>query len=288
MLYVTTPGLRNYYLTIKKDLLKEPLALCDSFEKITKIWDKVKDYSCVKLLLKFNDNIRIYFISYLYNFNLEDIDISKVQPIAEYLIRLFAILELVDTGYSSSLFKTFLFGENVKLVDPAVTLPEIERDFNEHINKNWKRSTIIQEIEDYRKNVLVFLNEYLFAKEKGLAFDFSENVNVEHIMPASGRDIEAIRTDAGIATKEDFGNLVNMLGNKILLEEDINKSIGRDWFQTKKQKTIAEKSGYKNSSFGIAKALVDYPSDAWTKDDIETATDKVSTRLADFIFGPEQ
>jgi hypothetical protein len=285
---VTTPGLRNYYLTIKKDLLKEPLALCDSFEKITKIWDKVKDYSCVKLLLKFNDNIRIYFISYLYNFNLEDIDISKVQPIAEYLIRLFAILELVDTGYSSSLFKTFLFGENVKLVDPAVTLPEIEGDFNEHINKNWKRSTIMQEIEDYRKNVLVFLNEYLFAKEKGLAFDFSENVNVEHIMPASGRDIEAISTDAGIATKEDFGNLVNMLGNKILLEEDINKSIGRDWFQTKKQKTIAEKSGYKNSSFGIAKALVDYPSDAWTKDDIETATDKVSTRLADFIFGPEK
>lgn len=285
---VTTPGLRNYYLTIKKDLLKEPLALCDSFEKITKIWDKVKDYSCVKLLLKFNDNIRIYFISYLYNFNLEDIDVSKVQPIAEYLIRLFAILELVDTGYSSSLFKTFLFGENVKLVDPAVTLPEIEGDFNEHINKNWKRSTIMQEIEDYRKNVLVFLNEYLFAKEKGLAFDFSENVNVEHIMPASGRDIEAIRTDAGIATKEDFGNLVNMLGNKILLEEDINKSIGRDWFQTKKQKTIAEKSGYKNSSFGIAKALVDYPSDAWTKDDIETATDKVSTRLADFIFGQEQ
>lgn len=285
---VTTPGLRNYYLTIKKDLLKEPLALCDSFEKITKIWDKVKDYSCVKLLLKFNDNIRIYFISYLYNFNLEDIDVSKVQPIAEYLIRLFAILELVDTGYSSSLFKTFLFGENVKLVDPAVTLPEIEGNFNEHINKNWKRSTIMQEIEDYRKNVLVFLNEYLFAKEKGLAFDFSENVNVEHIMPASGRDIEAIRTDAGIATKEDFGNFVNMLGNKILLEEDINKSIGRDWFQTKKQKTIAEKSGYKNSSFGIAKALVDYPSDAWTKDDIETATDKIATRIADFIFGPEQ
>lgn len=79
-----------------------------------------------------------------------------------------------------------------------------------------------------------------------------------------------------------------MLGNNILLEEDINKSIGRDWFQTKKQKTIAEKYGYKNSSFGIAKTLVDYPSDAWTKDDIETATDKVSTRLADFIFGPEQ
>ena len=284
---VTTPGLRNYYLTIKKGLLKEP-DLCDSFEKITKIWDKVKDYPIVKLLLKFNDNIRIYFISYLFNFDLKDINVDKVRPIAEYLIRLFAILELVDTGYSSSSFKTFLFGENVKLVDPTISLEEIEQDFSAHIKKSWKRDTIQQEIEDYRKNILVFLNEYLFAKEKGLRFDFEENVNIEHIMPASGHDIESIRINAGIPTQEDFDNLVNQLGNKILLEDRINQSIGREWFQTKKQKTISEKAGYKDSVYNIAQALVDYPSDVWTKDDIEKATGKVSARLLDFIFGPKE
>lgn len=285
---VTTPGLRNYYLTINKGLLKDPMDLCGSFEKITKIWDKVKDYPIVKLLLKFNDNIRIYFISYLYNFDVEDIDVDKVRPIAEYLIRLFAILELVDTGYSSSLFKTFLFGENVKLVDSTITLEEIEHDFNAHINKSWKRNLIEQEIEDYRKNVLVFLNEYLYAKENELKFDFSETVNIEHIMPASGHDIESIRINAGIPTKEDFDNIVNQLGNKILLEDKINQSIGREWFQTKKQKSVAEKAGYKDSKYNIAKALADYPSDVWTKTDIETATGKVSTRLLDFIFGPKK
>lgn len=285
---VTTPGLRNYYLTIKKGLLKDPMDLCGSFEKITRIWDKVKDYPIVKLLLKFNDNIRIYFISYLYNFDVEDIDIDKVRPIAEYLIRLFAVLELVDTGYSSSLFKTFLFGENVKLVDPSISLEEIELDFSTHINKSWKRETIQQEIEDYRKNVLVFLNEYLYAKEKELKFDFTETVNIEHIMPASGHDIESIRINAGIPTKEDFDNIVNQLGNKILLEDKINQSIGREWFQTKKQKTVSEKAGYKDSKYHIAKALVDYPSDVWTKDDIEKATGKVASRLLAFIFGPNQ
>jgi len=283
---VTTPGLRNYYLTIRRELLKTPLELCGSFEKITKIWDKVKDYPIVKLLLKFNDNIRLYFISYLFRFDVEDIDVDTVRPIAEYLIRLFAILELVDTGYSSSLFKTFLFGENVKLVDPAISLEAIEQDFSAHINKSWKRGTIQQEIEDYRKNVLVFLNEYLYAKEHDLKFDFTDTVNIEHIMPASGHDIESIRIDAGIPTKEDFDNIVNQLGNKILLEDKINQSIGREWFQTKKQKTVSEKAGYKDSKYHIAKALVDYPSDVWTKEDIETATGKVSTRLLDFIFGP--
>lgn len=285
---VTTPGLRNYYLNIKKELLKEPLELCNSFDKIAKIWNKIKDYPCVKLLMKFNDNIRIYLISYLYNLELEEMNIDKVRPIAEYLIRLFAVLELVDTGYSSSLFKTFLFGENVKLVDPAIPLTEIEQDFNNHINKSWKRSVIQQEIEDYRKNVLVFLNEYLYAKEKELRFDFADNVNIEHIMPASGHDIESIRINAGITTKEEFDNLVNQLGNKILLEDKINQSIGREWFQTKKQKTVDEKAGYKNSAYNIAKALVDYPSDVWTKDDIENATKKVVTRLLNFIFGKKE
>ena len=285
---VTTPGLRNYYLNIKKGLLKEPMELCGSFEKITRIWDKVKDFPSVKLLLKFNDNIRLFFISYLYNFNVDDIDVDKVRPIAEYLIRLFAVLELVDAGYSSSPFKTFLFGENIKLVDPSISLEEIEKDFDAHIKKSWKRDTIQQEIEDYRKNALVFLNEYLYAKEKGLRFDFAETVNIEHIMPASGHDIESIRIDAGIPTKDDFDNLVNQLGNKILLEDKINQSIGREWFQTKKQKTITEKAGYKDSKYHIAKALVDYPSNVWTKDDIEKATEKVSTRILDFIFGPEE
>ena len=51
---------------LKKELLDNPIELCERFIKIAKIWDAVKDYPIVKLLLKFNENVKLYLISYLY------------------------------------------------------------------------------------------------------------------------------------------------------------------------------------------------------------------------------
>lgn len=103
-------------------------------------------------------------------------------------------------------------------------------------------------------------------------------------MPASGRNIMTIQQDAKITTTDEFNGLVNKLGNKILLEEDINKSIGNEWFKTKKQNSINSKSGYKDSRYGIALALTSYSADTWTKDDIDTATLKAIERIVNFIF----
>ena len=106
-------------------------------------------------------------------------------------------------------------------------------------------------------------------------------------MPSSGHNIDAIRIDAKIDSKEEFDSIVNKLGNKILLEEDINKSIGKEWFQMKKQKSIIDKSGYKDSQYAIARSLTDYESDLWTKEDVEIATQKAATRIVNFIFNDE-
>ena len=139
-------------------------------------------------------------------------------------------------------------------------------------------------VREYDKNILVFLNEYLYAKEHGYYFRFDDTVNIEHIMPASGHNIDAIRQDAGIETREEFAGLANLLGNKILLEEDINKSISNDWFKTKKQKSVKDRTGYKDSKYHIARALVNYPSNLWTKTDIENTTMKVAERINNFVF----
>lgn len=300
---VTTPGLRNYYTDIRSDLLEKPMELCERFIKIAKIWDAIKDYPIVKLLLKFNENAKLYLISYLNRVEMQKINDGEendasysicipevyLTGICEALLRLFALLELVDAGYSSSKFKTFLFGENVKLVDPDISIDDVIGDFNKHIAESWKKGDdkedgILQTIMEYDKNILVFLNEYLYAKSKNIPFDFSESVNVEHIMPASGHNLDAIRKDAGIDTKEEFDEIVNSLGNKILLEENINKSIGKEWFETKKQTSVIKKSGYKDSKFGIAKSLIEYPSKKWEKKDIEMATVKAANRIVKFIF----
>ncbi len=288
---VTTPGLRKYYFDTDhygsnspRKLLSEPFVLCNNLTKITKLWDEIKDYPVVKLLLKCNENAKLYLSSYLYRFETTDITEEKVGEVCDCLLRLFTLLELVDSGYSSSKFKTFLFSVNIKLVDKTILIDIIKNDFNDHINKNWNEEGISEAISAYDKNLLVYLNEYLYTKSKSTKFDFAENVNIEHIMPASGRNITTIQQDAGITDKDEFNSIVNKLGNKILLEENINKSIGNQWFKTKKQNSINIKSGYKDSKYAIAVALTSYHKDTWTKDDIDIATMKAVERIAKFIF----
>lgn len=281
---VTTPGLRRYYTDIKKELLKEPLVLCDNLSKITETWEQIKDYPIVKLLLKFNENIKLFLSSYLYRYEIGKINENDVLDVCESLLKLFTLLELSDAGYSSSKFKTFLFGENIKLVDKSVVIAEIISDFDNHIISNWKQEDIKEALNEYDKNILVFLNEYIYAKNKGLKYDFADNVNVEHIMPASGRNLLTIQKDAGIANNQEFSSIVNKLGNKILLEEDINKSISNEWFKTKKQSSINSKSGYKDSKYPIANALTGYHKDKWGKEDIEQATKEAVDRIVSFIF----
>lgn len=277
---VTTPGLRRYYTEIKKDdLLTNPLELCQKLTDIANKWEKVQEYPIVKLMLKNNENIKLFLAGYLYRFDVDDISQENISTVCESLLRLFTLLEVGHLGYSSSKFKTFLFGEIVKLIDKNISIDEIKQNFDKHISQDVK---IL--ISDYDKNILVFLNEYLFAKQKDLPFDFVESVNIEHIMPASGRNIDTIRQDANIADIDEFKSLVNKIGNKILLEGDVNKSIGKDWFKTKKQNTIGDRKGYKDSKYAIAKSLVDYSKDQWEKDDILTATDEAVARISDFIF----
>ena len=133
---VTTPGLRRYYTDIQKILLQNPIELCNNLMKIVQIWDKIKEYPIVKLILKFNENVKLFLISYLYRFDIIDITEVIVIKISDCLLRLFSILELVDSGYSSKNFKTFLFGENIKLVDKNISIDIITSNFNLHIINN--------------------------------------------------------------------------------------------------------------------------------------------------------
>lgn len=281
---LTTPGVRKYYTVLYPGLLENPIDICGKFGKILKIWNSIQSYPLTKLLLKFNENFKLFLISYLFRVPEEEISIESTTPFMECLLRLFALLEVGEFGFSSRYFKTFLFNENFKLVDVNYSIESIILDFDSHIKSNWGQEDVLGSLLEYDKNVLVYLNEYLYAKAHGMPFNFiPDKVNVEHIMPASGHNIESIREDAGM-TKEEFDDMVNLLGNKILLEEDINKHIGMDWFKAKKGTLVQDKRGYIGSSFGIAAALSSYKSDTWKKEDIEMANQKVAERICDFIF----
>lgn len=285
---VTTPGLRRYFTEINKKPISTPIDMCNDMIKLAKIWKKVSSYSQMKLLLKFNENTKLFLASYFYRFNEEDITEDIVTPILNCFLRLFALLELVDVGYSSKYFKTFLFGEEVKFIDGSFTIDTIIKDFNDHICANWERNNIKTALLDYDGNVLVYLNEYLFANEKGMQFELGTKYDIEHIMPYSGSNLQEIRKDAEIGSEEEFNGIVNKLGNKIVLEEKINRSIGNEWFRTKVSTTLENKTGYIDSKYPIACALVARYRNAnkpyWKKDDIATATEKASERILNFIF----
>ena len=285
---VTTPGLRRFYTETNQELLQDPIKLIAKLLKVAKIWDAIKSYSIVKLCSKFNENLNLYLISYLFRFEIDELSEKIVTEFAEDLLRLFAILELVDMGYSSSKFKTFLFGLNIKLVDDNIELSEIKEDINRHINKEWNKYDIEIAARNYTKNPLVFLNEYIACNENGQKFIIPEKYEIEHIMPRSGKNIDQIREDAGISDKEEFLDIINKLGNKVLLEEDINRSIGNAWFRSKIQNSVKQKKGYKDSCFMLTKQIIsdfkDQESPLWTIKDIEERTNMEAKKIADFIF----
>lgn len=286
---VTTPGLRRYFTEINKMPITDPIGMCSDMVKLAKVWKKVSEYPQMKVLLKFNENTKLFLASYFFRFDEDNITEELVEPILECLLRLFSLLELVDVGYSSKYFKTFLFGAEVKLVSKSTTVDAITQDFNEHIRSNWDKETIWAALHDYDGNVLVYLNEFLFAKEKGLSFTLGTKYDIEHIMPYSGNNLQEIRKDAEIDSEEEFYGVVNKLGNKILLEEKINRAIGNECFRTKVSTKLENKTGYIDSKYPIARALVSKYQSAnkpyWKKDDIMSATDKASDRTVRFIFG---
>ena len=183
---VTTPGLRRYVTEINADLLKDPIGLCSQMINLAKIWQKVSDYPIMQVFLKFNDNAKLFLASYFHRFKADEISEENIEDIVICLLRLFTVLELVDIGYSSNAFKTFLFGEIVKLADPDKTLQMIKADFDKHISKKWSKEELKKYVLEYDKNILVYLNEYLVAKENDFEFMLGDKYDIEHIMPVSG------------------------------------------------------------------------------------------------------
>lgn len=117
------------------------------------------------------------------------------------------------------------------------------------------------------------LNEYLACSKEGQKFILPVKYEIEHIMPRSGKNIDQIREDAGITDREEFLVIVNKLGNKTLLEEDIICLIGNSWFRSKIQNSVKERKGYKDSDFILTKQILsefdNQNNPLWTVNDTE-------------------
>lgn len=290
----TLPGVRRYFTDINQEPLKNPRIFIEDFEKIIDIWQNETNeneaggetrnnlQNLKQVLFALNRNFKFYYATYFF-FN-KDKSLAEKELFVSALLKLFALLEIGSWGYSSSKFKVFLIGLNVE-ISAGVSTRELVRLINEHIHNNFNKEEILKILSEANPgNGIVYLNEYLFAQEKNIPINLStKKIEIEHIMPASGRNIVAIREDAGMDEKT-FKQYANRIGNKILLEQSINGSISNDWFRVKKQNSVKDKRGYKDSDFPIARSLVEYEKNVWRQEDIDDATEKASRRITDFIF----
>lgn len=262
----------------------DPIPTCEALIKITQIWEKILNFPAVSVLLKLNSNAQYFLISYLFKYDVEELTQEIVDNFAENLLRLFAILRINGDSYSKSEFKGWLFTNNVEFVkkDNEANITQI---FNKHFSEKFDKDEIHDNLREEVDNSIIFLKEYLYAKEHNLLDNFAilPTTEIEHIMPQSGGKYEDIPEDARLA-EDEFDLYLNKLGNKILLEANINKHISNNWFRQKKTKKVSDKTGYKKSVYPIALSLVDYPSDMWTKEDIDKVTEEAAESIYKFIF----
>lgn len=298
-------AMRKYFDIENPDLFNHSENFTFHLFLLSRFWDYLKNTPIVKCLLKSDNNAKYFLATFLsrflkdfneltddeqsnfanYNhFDIIEQNINDITIIAESLLRLFVLLKITGNRYSSSHFKIFLFNQLEHLADPQVPVDTIKTSFNNHINSSWKRKDINENIQYFTEDILVYINEYLYAKHNNIDFVIDDSVNIEHIMPQSGRNRDAIRNDAGFSDIDEFNSYIDKIGNKILLEAEINKSLSNDWFKTKKSSDFKQRAGYINSQYPLSLALVNYPKDTWTKEDIDVATEKATKRITNFIF----
>ena len=247
--YKSVPSMRKYFTSINTEFISDPVKSCDKLINLANNWTSIILQPITKVLLMLNVNLRYFLACYIYQFSSNEIKKegffdSKVKPILECLMRLFILQELGESGYSGKLYKNFMFDVNKLIVDKTKSVKDIKVQFDTHINKYWTEKEVNESIKSYSKKPLVYVNEYLFSCEKEMDFDLSEPYDVEHIMSNSGKDKVAIRQDAGINGSEEFMLYVNQLGNRIVLESEINRTIGNEWFRV----TVKPSAPHKKAS----------------------------------------
>ena len=271
------PGIRVFF-NKNKELLNDDVVFTDDLKKILHTYLLTSETSIGRVVSQLNGNLRPFVSSYLF--------FRDDKRYIEYLMRIGILIELSELSYSHRLFKGFL--EEINLlysqVDTFSTESLIDK-VREHIRLNFEYENVKQTLlESGVSNALIYVNEYLFATEHAINLKLDGNIDIEHIMPKSGINREHIMHDIGVDDPDEFREYAEKLGNKILLEAEINRGIGDAWFRTKKENHISKGNGYIGSKFPIAQSLVTYTKDTWTKEDIDLATEKAAKRIADFVF----
>ena len=147
------------------------------------------------------------------------------------------------------------------------------------LNNHWfKENCLGEPIADNRtwKTLICLLSDYFDELEAGTPLDVLQELY------SGDFDIEHIHANAN----EDEGNdinddLQNSIGNLMILEYDINRSIGCLPFSEKKERSDGEKC-YKDSNYATVKKIRNFSN--WGLHEVEQRRTNEIKKISDFLF----
>ncbi len=145
-------------------------------------------------------------------------------------------------------------------------------------NDSFRNDCIGGVIADNRvwKNLICLLSDYFDEIENNTPLDMIEN------LLNGGFDVEHIHANANEKEGQDIDySLQNSIGNLMLLEYDINRSIGCLPFKDKVNRADG-KLCYRDSKFATVKKIMNH--DVWTLQEIETRRKEEINKITNFLF----
>ena len=145
-------------------------------------------------------------------------------------------------------------------------------------NDSFRNDCIGGVIADNRvwKNLICLLSDYFDEIENNTPLDMIEN------LLNGGFDVEHIHANANEKEGQDIDySLQNSIGNLMLLEYDINRSIGCLPFKDKVNRADG-KLCYRDSKFATVKKIMNHG--VWTLQEIETRRKEEINKITNFLF----
>ena len=217
-------------------------------------------------------------LAYLLLFIYKD-QFDKVDELFEKLSRLFIMYSLV---YAKAINYVHTFSFKIRRWIVEENIEEITKAVESEIKSKTLQEIVRKKLEEpiailptpVNKNLLCWIVEYFnfFTSNKST----EEFINLFHIK----YDIEHIHATANNQECQGIDkNLQNSIGNLMLLEYDINRSIQDDTFENKKDKT--KKKNYTQSDFPTVNLICSC--DKWDKQQIEKRKEDLVSKLYEYL-----
>ncbi|MGL4875456.1 MAG: DUF262 domain-containing protein [Clostridium sp.] len=261
-----------------------------SLEKIDELiearfkWEKL--YEEFSVQTRFNENL-IYWSRYGKYFKAihymqlrkEEKELDDISRLIEKLSKLFIVYSVVYDKqvnaimrFMKEIYSKILTGESLKQICEDITKTikdhpdgwDISSNFKNKINEPLATKTT-------SKNLLCRLDAKFYEhlnKEEIIKRFFEEKIDIEHIQSYNdSENAEKVR--------EEWQDELNSIGNLMILESSINRSIGNSRFSDKKEK-------YNKSSYEIVKDVARL--NHWNKEKALKRREESTKKIFDFIY----